>query len=79
YPIFLIFISYLISPNVRLSKISLNQAIKASAIILILASPFILFIAWRSKMAWTIVYTLPLIILFIGLILLIYGMRKSHI
>ncbi|MEM2210838.1 MAG: hypothetical protein QW372_04425 [Nitrososphaerales archaeon] len=78
YPTLLILTSYLISPRLKWSKPNLNQITKICAITLILISPFILFLTWRSKMIWIIVYSLPLITLLIGIILLTYTMIKSR-
>ncbi len=72
YPLVLFILAIMLNPSVRFGFLSFNNLLKNASLILLIASPLILYGLWRLHVSWTGIIFSTLITLAIGLALLLY-------
>lgn len=75
YPLFLLGLSFALSPLIkRFLKLSL-VIFEIVPIILMISSPLLLYIFWRFRLPYNIFFSIPLLIFIVGIALFLYGSR----
>ncbi|MFQ6135422.1 MAG: hypothetical protein ACE5KU_06400, partial [Nitrososphaerales archaeon] len=78
YPLVLFILALLLNPSVRFDFLSFDDLLKNASLILLIASPLILYGLWRAHVSWAGIISSTLIALAIGLALLLYrGLGRS--
>ncbi|MEM3437237.1 MAG: hypothetical protein QXP55_01705 [Nitrososphaerales archaeon] len=78
YPLFLLSLSLVLSnPIKHYLKLSL-LIFEIIPIVLIISSPLLLYIFWRFKLSYDIVFFIPLLMFIIGIALFLYGSRLKE-